>query len=133
MVNKWQQYRDIDYLRTIVLDLPEDYNQVKQFIIDSSLNELQEGKLPEEIDIENYRRIGSLRAESWLRKHVYFLVHDLLATQRDTYPEFDTLLLEIDSFLIGFCNPSYIDQYPGEPSNVNQRAHYVASYLWLTN
>ncbi len=122
--------RDINYLKSIIDSFPEDYENIRNEILiigRQGSNQLQIDDCKRRIETI----VSNLKSAEWQRKHVYYLIHDLLTNYRNLYPDFDTFLLEIDSSLIGYCSVQYIDKYINEPEDDNDRAHYVRSYEWL--
>ncbi|RYE25478.1 MAG: hypothetical protein EOP51_03985 [Sphingobacteriales bacterium] len=126
-----QQFRDLEYLKTIITDLPENYDEIKEQIVNEIGRQVARGQPGDSIDTIVVKFISGLKDMGWRRKDVYFLVHDLLKNYRELYEDFDTILLEEESGLIGYIDASGIVKFSGEPEHVNARALYVRNYWWL--
>ncbi|RYE19352.1 MAG: hypothetical protein EOP51_20075, partial [Sphingobacteriales bacterium] len=108
-----QQFRDLEYLKTIITDLPENYNDVKEQIVNEIGQQIARGQPGDSIDTIVVKFIAGLKDIGWRRKDVYFLVHDLLKNYRELYEDFDTILLEEESGLIGYIDASGIVKFSG--------------------
>ncbi|PQJ13096.1 hypothetical protein CJD36_004960 [Flavipsychrobacter stenotrophus] len=120
--------RDWHFLENNILDLPGEYNNVKNEIVAHISNSTDDQLL---LDNYVYDRIEQLRP-LWKRKHVFYLLRDLLEHHRDSYENFDTTLLEIESCVTGFSNPSCIEPYADEEGHLYDLTGYVRTFsMWL--
>lgn len=119
--------RDWHFLENNILDLPWDYNDVKNEIV-AHISSSSKDQLV--LDNYVYDRIEQLRP-LWKRKYVFYLLRDLLEHHRDSYENFDTTLLEIESCVTGFCNPMCIEPYAGEDEQLFDLTSYVRSEMWI--
>jgi hypothetical protein len=121
---------DFGFIKDRVGELPADYEAVKTGLIEE-LRQLRDTDF-----IQALNRLCALLNKpafdnGWQRRHVYFLLHDLLNHHAQLFPNFDQLLLDAETAIIGDCAAAAITSFPGEPEEEEELAAYVRGFDWL--